>query len=140
VGDVADGRVDQDSGQRGRRIRGAILIGIVLTGAVIWAAAAIPADRHAGSVRHKLTAAVQGYGYERLAVAGPNGDLKDLDKAAGTQVWVFAGMPAVVKAEASQWWTFWQPRCVIVAMGQDGRAHSSVVKTPDCFKARVPAD
>ena len=138
VGEVVDAGIDGAS-RRGRRVRATILIAIAATGFAVWRVAAIPADHHAAGVAHRVRDAVASFGYDRLSVAAASGGLGDLNRAAGTSVWVFLGRPVVVKAEASQWWTFWQPRCVVVSIGRDGRAHSSVVKTPDCLKAPVPA-
>lgn len=139
VGGVVDARTEESS-RKGRRIRGAILIGIVVVGVVIWKAGAIPADSHAEEVKRRVSSAVTAVGFDRLALGAFNGALGELDRRAATTVWLSAGKKTiVVKAEASQWWTFWQPRCVLVGITEDGKPRSVVVNTPDCFTASVPA-
>ncbi len=137
-GVVVDTRAEESS-RKGRRIRGAILIAVVVVGVVIWKAGASPADSHAEAVKRRVSSAVVAVGRERLALGAFNGALGELNRAAGTTVWLSAGKTLVVKADASRWWTFWQPRCVIVGLAQDGTVRSLIVKTPDCFRARVPA-
>jgi hypothetical protein len=124
---------------RGRRTPGLILVCVVVVVIGAWWAGVIPADRHAGAVRERVASAVQRFGYNGLATAMVDGSVAELDRAAGSRVWVSAGPTAHVNAEASQWWTFWQPRCVVVEIGLDGHVRSGVVKSHDCFTARLPA-
>ncbi len=54
--------------RKGRRIRGAILIAIVVLGVVIWKAEAIPADSHADAVKRRVSSAVPALPCSRRAM------------------------------------------------------------------------
>lgn len=138
VGGAVEFQAETD-GDQGRRTRGLILVCIVIVGVAVWWGGAIPADRHASGERQRVASAVQQFGYKGLATATGDGSLGQLDRAAGTQVWVSVGPTVHVSADASQWWTFWQPRCVVVDITTDGQLRSGVVKSHTCFTARLPA-
>jgi len=133
---VAD-RVDDG----GRLRRALILVSLVVVAGVIQPLGAWPADRHAETVERDLRAGIAQVGFERMAAPTPFDEgsaLAELTSRTGLQIWARWGPEgAEYVAEAIQWWTFWQGRCVIARVNKTS-AETRVVDTSSCFDADWP--